>query len=341
MNSNALNTNMSERISILRYIMIVGIVILHIPPYLTLTETEAGLFPFVKAFFSNAVFRSSVPVLTCISGYLLFSAGMDQKFNKLIRKKTRTLLVPLIVWNFPLVIALYFIQSKGIISHSFSANVYPFSIWNWLNYTFGITVTPVNYPLNFLRDLFVLALLSPLLGIALRSFPWLGLLIVAIIFLPNYDGILILRSTMPINFYIGGMAAIFVWNLTKLDFFAVPFLIIFIVACLLIVSFQIEDRRWFRLMSPFLIWPFSAVIIKHSVGKFIVKRSRHSFFIFLSHGPILLLTWLLYQKYMEEWVPYEIYWLLAPVLVVTFAQIVHISLKKHIPRVARIVLGSR
>ena len=70
--------------------MIVGIVILHVPPPIPLVETAPGVFPFIKAYFSHAVFRSTVPVLTCISGFLLFKAGLDSSFLLVFKKKTTT-----------------------------------------------------------------------------------------------------------------------------------------------------------------------------------------------------------------------------------------------------------
>ncbi|MDA1326673.1 MAG: hypothetical protein O3C34_18275 [Proteobacteria bacterium] len=91
----SLDQNISDRIELLRFMLIFGIVILHVPPYIPLGETADGWFPFIKAFFQHGLFRSTVPVLTCISGFLLFKAYLDQRVRELVVKKTQTLLLPL------------------------------------------------------------------------------------------------------------------------------------------------------------------------------------------------------------------------------------------------------
>ena len=116
--------DVSQRIAILRYVMIFGIVVLHTPPYVPLDQTGSDLFALVKAFFQHAFFRASVPVLTFISGYLLFKNNLDLKFSRLLRKKTTTILIPLILFNLPFVIFLYLVQSNNTIAHDFTRQVY-------------------------------------------------------------------------------------------------------------------------------------------------------------------------------------------------------------------------
>ena len=82
----------------LRYLMIVGIVVLHTPPYVPVAEMGPGLFDFIKAFFQSAMFRATVPVLTVISGYLLFQSGLDQHWMRLAKKKTRTIIARMSAW---------------------------------------------------------------------------------------------------------------------------------------------------------------------------------------------------------------------------------------------------
>src|SRR5688500_8098676 len=88
-----------ERIAMLRYLMIVVIVVLHTPPYVPISVIGSGLFDFVQAFFQTAAFRATVPVLTLISGYLLFRSGLDQHWTQLMKKKARTILVPFLFFN--------------------------------------------------------------------------------------------------------------------------------------------------------------------------------------------------------------------------------------------------
>jgi len=338
MKTENFDTAISERISILRYLMIVGIVILHVPPPIPLAETGPGIFPFIKAFFSHAVFRSTVPVLTCISGYLLFKAGLDSNFFLLFRKKATRLVLPMFIWNFPLVFFLYIMQSQGLYC-DYIVKAYPFDLLRWLNGTFGFIGIPANYPLFFLRDLFMLSLLTPVFGFMLRKIPWLGLAFISIFFWFNLDGYLIQRNIMSINFYIGGMAAVMKWDLKRIDRYAPLILFIFILICVLIVAFRFDDYRWIRLFSPFLVWPFFSMFCNNNIRKKIAGMAKHSYFIFLAHGPALAIVWLLYQKLFQNDY-YLLFWLVAPVFVTLIFQSLHIALNRKLPKISRILLGN-
>jgi succinoglycan biosynthesis protein ExoH len=82
--------DISQRIAILRFIMIFGVVLLHTPLYVDIGSVGNDWFSLTKAFFQSAVFRSTTPVLAMISAYLLFNARLDTQLAKLARKKTRT-----------------------------------------------------------------------------------------------------------------------------------------------------------------------------------------------------------------------------------------------------------
>ena len=82
-----------DRIAFLRIVMIFGVIVLHTPAYVPMAAIGSGWFDMVKAFFQLAVFRASVPVLTVISGFLLFKSCIDQEPLRCLTKKTRTILL--------------------------------------------------------------------------------------------------------------------------------------------------------------------------------------------------------------------------------------------------------
>lgn len=67
-----MDTVVSKRIAIAKFIMIVGIIVVHVPPYVPLGETGSTFFDTVKFFFSHGLFIVTVPLLTCTSAFLLF-----------------------------------------------------------------------------------------------------------------------------------------------------------------------------------------------------------------------------------------------------------------------------
>jgi succinoglycan biosynthesis protein ExoH len=200
-----------------------------------------------------------------------------------------------------------------LISHDFSEQVHPFQLSKWIDITFGLTEEPVNYPLSFLRDLFVISLLAPLFGFFLRRLPAFGLLAVFSIFWFNLDDIFVLRNTMPILFYLGGMAALYNWDMKKLDHFGIPLAIVFVVFCIVIIAFKIDNRNYLRIVSPFLIWPAASLVSRTTFGYWIAGISKYSFFVFLMHAPLVFAFSHLYKAFLAE-IPYWIFWTLTPFL---------------------------
>lgn len=320
--------------------MIAGIVILHVPPYQPLAEAGGSVLSCVKAFFQSAVFRSAVPVLSCISGYLLFSSGMDLQFKKLLVKKTQAILLPFLLWNLPLVFMLYFVQSQALLNHAFSEKLYPFELESWLNATFGLFDLPVNYPTGFLRDLYVLCLIAPIFGYFLRKLPFFGLVVVTMVFLNNLDGYLLLRDPMAVNFYIGGMAAVMGWNLKRLDGLSFWLLLAFVCYCIAIVLFKITDKRLFYIVSPFLVWPAASLLVKTKFGAWLAGHAKYSFFIFLSHGTILLAVSMMYSRLIGSQENF-VFFFLAPLLTIFIAHAAYLLLVRALPGLLSLAVGGR
>jgi len=320
--------------------MIFGIIVLHTPPYVPLAETGSSIFDFFKAVFQHAIFRSSVPVLTFISGYLLFSENLDLKFRSLFFKKTRTILIPLVLFNLPIALIVYVAQANHLLDHEFSKQLYPFDVSTWVDAIVGLFGSPINYPLNFLRDLYVISIFSPLFGLFLRKFPWTGFLIIFIVFWFNFDGDIILRNTMPISFYAGGMAAICRWDLKRLDKYALLLLLLFLAFCIIIIIFKIENRNYLRLLSPILVWPAASLIVDTRFGAWIAKLAKFSFLTFLMQGPMLLTLWIIYQKYFSE-VPYWIFWASTPIIIAVIMVKLHMYVHCAFPRTTSVLLGGR
>jgi succinoglycan biosynthesis protein ExoH len=185
--------------------MIFGVVVLHTPPYVPIAEVGANSFEWFVAFFQHALFRATVPVLTFISGYLLFRSGIDRQPLVLLKKKSRSILLPFLFFNLSVLLALVVLRELLGIN---AGNARLESTQDWLDAAFGLAASPINYPLNFLRDLLALFIVAPLLGWLLRRAAWPGLLLVLVNFYFNLDGLFLLRDVMGPVFYIGGMAAI-------------------------------------------------------------------------------------------------------------------------------------
>ncbi len=260
---------------------------------------------------------------------------------RLVEKKVRTLLLPLLFWNVPVVMTVFALQNAGLTEHAFRVDLQSADPIIWLNALVGIADAPVNFPLFFLRDLFVCSLLAPLLGAFLRHSVWAGALIVIANWYVNFDLGLIWRNEILLMFYLGGMAATLRWPLDALDRFAWPLLAGFLVLC--VAATVVRNPKliqYLKMLGVVALWPASSLVLRTQLGKLIVDLSRHSFFIFVSHGPILAGLWVVWK--IEHFdLPYPAFWIAAPIAAVVAGHIAHDVLRRFAPRTASILTGAR
>lgn len=324
-----------HRIAMLRFLMIFGVVVLHIPPYVPIAEVGAAPFDLFVAFFQHALFRTTVPVLTFISGYLLFRSGIDQDPLMLLKKKSRSILLPFLFFNLSVLLGLVLLRELLGIN---AGNARLESTRDWLDAAFGLTGSPINYPLNFLRDLLALFIVAPLLGWLLRRAAWLGLLLVMVNFYFNLDGLFLLRDVMGPVFYIGGMAAVRRWNMRALDRFAPVLLAALLGVCAYVIYFRVANTNMLRLVAPALIWPAASVLAFTPIGNWLARMSRYSYFLFLAHAPLLLVISMVYKRFAGV-IPYPVFWLLTPVLITAILALVYKLAMRLIPDTFRLLIG--
>lgn len=323
-----IDTEISARISILRFVMIFGIVILHTPLYVPIDQVGPHAFDLIKAFFQAAVFRCTVPVLTLISGYLLFSSKLPEQPKLLISRKFKSLVIPFMVFNVPLVAIVFVLQSFGSLHTSYQ--LVPASLGTLADATLSISAAPLNYPLYFLRDLFVLCVLSPVFAVLLRRAPMPGLILVGLIFMLNLDGWLVIRTDMPVTFYVGGLCALHKVDMRRLDNYAPACIILFIALCCAVVAFKITNTTGLRLIAPVLVWPAASLLVGTRFGTWAARMGKYSFFIFLMHAPILMATWIIYSRYGASF-PYQLYWVTAPLFTTSLLMGVYRVCKAYMP----------
>lgn len=335
-----LEKQVSDRIAMVRFIMIAGVVFVHAAADVQITETGGGLFDYLQDFFNFAVFRATVPLLAMASGYLLFAARADLSPVTLWMKKARTLVLPFLVFNSG-AIALFFLLQQRFPQATMYLDLLHASRYQWINAFFSVMETPFNYPLYFVRDLLVLMLLAPLFGWLLRHMPLVGLAIVAGIFYFDYDRYLVMRGTSAIMFYIGGLLAVKKVDLLKLDDQRLPLLLLFVAICVAITVLRIDNINYAAIPGPFLVWPAFKYLAGTRVGQLASKYAKYSFFIFMAHAPLLHIARLLYMHYLSDDIPYGVFWLVAPPAIVAGLILVYDRAMRAAPRVFGLIIGGR
>lgn len=338
---SSLDQSISERISLIRYPMIYLMMIVHVPRIIGYDD-DPNMLTFIGSFVTDGLMRLGVPVLACISGFLVFHKTLDLNFPLLMRKRFVSLVTPLFIWNIPVVLTLYVVQSQGLIEYDFAdkKTMYPFDLMIWVNGVLSVTDYPINYPMNFLRDLFVICFFAPWMGMLIRNLPFVGLIALLAVFIPNLDGLLILNNEIVIMFYVGGMAATMNWDLKRLDRYAVPLVGLLLLICVFVVVMGADHPFWLPLLGPFIVWPASSMFVGTPTGRWLRNHSRASIFLFMLHGLVLLTLKAAFPNlYGGE---FEFYvWLTTPVLIAIASQFIYVFLDKFLPSFLIVLMGGR
>lgn len=232
--------------------------------------------------FSNVLGRIAVPSFLIISGYLYFYKVPNAKFTlEMWKNKTKrrlsSLVVPYILWN--IIYVLYcWIRPTSV------------PIFNFFNCFFGELFSdnvyyPANGPLWFLRDLFFISLLSPIIWSIIKYIPvkWYSVFILILLLIPSN---FIMHNLYECALYFS-IGAFLVYH--KIDFLQISkkHYYLSFVACLVSMICSYIHFYPFDFCGRFLILcriPFILMIISY----FPVQIKNISFinlsmFFFLSH----------------------------------------------------------
>jgi hypothetical protein len=154
-----------------------------------------------QEFLTNGLARTAVPYFALISGFFLFSQFSGPgSYRRLLNSKFHS-------WLVPYISAATLIFVSVALAKSLKGN---YSLWNINSLFNGIFITPLSVQFWFLRDLWMLAVISPLLfpknrflqralGLCL-FFLWL----LEIQILPRVGGWYIINMETLFFFYLGG-----------------------------------------------------------------------------------------------------------------------------------------
>jgi succinoglycan biosynthesis protein ExoH len=299
----------SKRISILRLVLIAGVVVIHIPfddsssPY----NHGASLFNWLRVLFGEVIFRSAVPCLSAISGYLLFRNGRLGCYITLIKRKFTTLFVPFIIFNTGLYVLVFTAQQHDI-AVGYFPDLQSLSTSDSLNLMFSYSAHPINLPLYFLRDLFVCIILAPLIELLVLKVPIITLTAIFTMTMVPWHWYLLLRVDILFAFTVGATLSLHEINICILDKIRGILFLLFLLASsafayILLVSVDHEartlvlGRKLLLILGVGCIWSFGSSIVNNPFGDFLFRHSRASFWLFCTHYPMLIVCWMFWNKY--------------------------------------------
>lgn len=346
--------NISSRINLMRMLLIAGIVFVHIPynPAVSPFQHDHGLFDWLRVFLGESLFRIGVPCLSAISGYLLFQRGMQRfDYPRVIVSKSRTVLLPFLLWNLGLLGLVFLVQRMGAgIGYFPNLTRAPLNIL--MDQALAIDGFPVNLPLYFLRDLLICILIAPILAALVRRLPalTLGVLFAFAIF-PDLDAGIVLKNSILFSFTFGIFLALYRVDLKRFDDWALPLgALVTLAAALLAHGLYLTGpdypavllmlRNILSILGAGGLWFVSAALIRTSFGLKLSRTGSLSFWTFCVHYPLLIGLWMIWNRFADPDL-YPVFYALA--VLVTFAAVIlsHRLALQWVPGVYGVLTGNR
>lgn len=345
------NKNLSESIKWLRFPLIFTIILLHCYTSIGLNGSH-GLYFRILYPFSLWIGESGVPGFFFISGFLFFFS--KKQYKQKLETRFNTLLVPYLLWN-ALLLGLYIIafnvgypqDINGKSLADFTTIDYIRAFWDRGSYDNGNFV-PILCPFWYIRNLFIMSILSPLFFFIIKNVREIFLGVIAIWWLFTPHNAFIPQSVL--FFSLGAYFSIF--NNNPLDFFT-RYQKWFIMSCCILAVADIAVHTIYvtqinlqihRLALIFNIPTIFLIADYCSQRGFTSKLlSNAAFIVFSVHYPIVVIIRKVCATKFEE-APDSIHILLyfACVLFATATSLLfYFCLDKYLPKLKKILSGNR
>jgi fucose 4-O-acetylase-like acetyltransferase len=353
-----MNKELSRKFTVISFLSMILVVILHANNMVINLSSGSIIVPkgynsFIQDFFTQGIARTAVPLFFIISGYLYFLniKGTLSEFKVKISKRTKTILIPYLVWSCWGLVFYTILQSIPMSQNFFTNGLIKDMAMEEILKT--LFLNPLPFQLWFLRDLMILVVFSPLLFFTIK---YLRELAVFLAFIPWISGYYygFINTDSLLFFMFGGYLAIFdklvSFRLKKHAplFFYCWILLVLVNTILLSGGTSIFDfwmsvlNKITLLIGVFAIW----TIYDQLRGKINIAILNpifsYSFFLFAFHEPVLTMAkkGLFFILGNSQLVSFSVY-ILAPLLTIALSLSVGFLLKKYTPQLYNIATGGR
>ena len=324
--------DVSRTISFARISLVVGLVFLHygsypnsrISPFHGIDVDEHQLATGINSFVLFSFF-SVVPLLSMISGWLFFSFGTDTARAALtarMRKRFTSLYMPLVFWNalfLVAMLALYAISPHYPLLDELNIKFATAAKRAYVNAIFAITEHPIGFQFWFVRDLFVTALVSPVLWFFIQRAPWVGVAILGTCWLADINTVIFFRPDVVLFFLLGGIVrqrraalhvsrnATIVFCLLYVGLIALRTLAPYAIDLSVDSNHYIVDiaTRATRVVGVVACWGVFQRVALTDIGEIIGRFGSFAFFLHAAHYPLLaevkILLWRLIPAETDGW----------------------------------------
>jgi surface polysaccharide O-acyltransferase-like enzyme len=322
---------LSQTINFARITLVVGLVFLHYgsypnsqsSPFRGLDIHQHQVATYVNSFVLFFFF-SVVPLLSMVSGWLFFSFASDPRADtrdallRRMRRRFVSLYLPLVFWNalfLAVLLWVYAANPADPLLDEVNIRFETAGLRAYVNAVFGITHHPVGFQFWFVRDLFVTALVSPLLWLLLRFAPWVGALLLGAAWIADHNLWIFFRTDVLFFFYVGalvrmrGVPVEIGWNATV----ACLALYIALIALRTLAPYAVEGTptllewatRAMRLAGVLACWGIFIRIAPTPFGASVARYGGFAFFLHAAHFPLLaqvkILLWEVVPAETDGW----------------------------------------
>ena len=275
-------------------------------------SSEYCVYDFIGNMMSAIFPTFVVPFFFCISGILFFNNINSfnlQVFIKKIKSRIGSLLIPYIIWNS--VLAILYLLQKGLIVLDHKSIYDIFSYFIRANWAFTEHGFPIDGPLWYIRDLFIISLLSPIVYWYIKIFKKTGVIFLITLYVLCIDFGCIGLSSMCVTFFtLGAYFSIFDFDIItylyqkinlKYGFIYIAFTLLLVT----LLSRYYNDYSYYLkhayiIFSLFFLLTSINEVIKNSLLSDVICNIKNhdyynkiiiqsSFWIFAIHKPIILI----------------------------------------------------
>lgn len=217
MEYNNYSFRLSASITLLRFLLIFFIILLHC---YSVQSIEGQHILFYDCVYSLALWlgETGVPGFFFISGFLFFYS--NKKYSQKIKTRIHTLLIPYILWNLLLLLLYIIAYIVGFPQDINGRSIADYNIvdyirlfWDRGSYDKGNFV-PLLCPLWYIRNLLIMSILSPIFYYIIKSLRELFLLVIAAWWMMTYHNAFIPQTIL--FFCLGAYFSI--WDIDPLEF---------------------------------------------------------------------------------------------------------------------------
>lgn len=340
---------LSNKLRAISFILICMIVWLHAQ---VIELSPNGIAVYVQHFFTEKITRIAVSFFFLISGFL-FCYTIDQNhkiksFKNKIKKRVSTLLIPFMIWNILCLILVVIIQNSSQIN-IYSSDIVP--EYNFYDYIYQIIFDrpPIAYHLWFIRDLFVVTLISPVIYLLLRYLKFFYILIITIFYL-FYWHIGFLSAVSIVFFTFGMYIAMYHKELPNIIF--TNRLLWILPLVWFIFNLILETTKYGSMLTFFIngimgilsIWISYDLLYKRCIERWLtLDIFSFSFFIYIVHEPMLTLCKKIYIMKIGvlSTTTALLFYFLSPIVLISCIIIIGRFLKHRTPTLYNLITGHR